>query len=274
MKIDAHHHFWQYNATEYVWINEGMRDLQRDFLPEHLSAELKAAGIDAAVSVQARQNLAETVWLLDLADEHEFIHGVVGWVPLSAPDVELILDRLASQKKLKGVRHVLQDEAPAFLLQPSFRNGVAALASRGLVYDLLIREQHLQTAIELVDESPKTHFVLDHIAKPRIQLGLREPWSGLMKELARRPNVFCKLSGVVTEADWNEWTEDSIRPYLDVALEAFGPSRLMFGSDWPVCLLATSYSRWLEVVEGATSSLSEGERERIFGETAREVYSL
>ncbi|MDZ7637305.1 MAG: amidohydrolase family protein [Bryobacterales bacterium] len=200
MRIDSHQHFWEYNSQDYGWIGDEMRVLRRNFLPDDLREELTKAGIDGAVSVQARQSLAETVWLLDLADEHPFLLGVVGWVPLMAPDIEEVLGHLASQEKLKGVRHVLENEAPGFMLQPDFLRGVSALAAHGLVYDLLLYPRHLEAAIALVDRFPAQRFVVDHIAKPRIRENGLVPWGAHLRELAKRPNVTCKLSGVVTEA--------------------------------------------------------------------------
>lgn len=275
MRVDSHQHFWRYDPVEYGWIGPEQRVLQRDFRPADLHAELRAAGIDAAVSVQARQSLAETDWLLDLADEHPFLAGVVGWVPLEADDLSAVLDRYAARPKLVGVRHVLQDEPDdAYCLRPAFDRGIGELARRNLVYDILIFERQLPAAIALVDAHLGQRFVLDHVAKPRIRAGELEPWASLMRELARRPNVTCKLSGLVTEADHASWTPSTLRPYVEVALEAFGPARLMFGSDWPVCLLAAGYSRWAEVARGCVAELSAGERERVLGGTAVEAYGL
>ncbi len=275
MRVDAHQHFWKYSAAEYGWLGDGMEQLRRDFLPEHLRPELLAAEINGCIAVQARQTLEETVWLLDLADEHPWISGVVGWAPLAADDIAAILQRLSSQKKLKGLRHVIQSEPdPTSLADPKFQRGVALLAAHGWVYDILIFERQLATAIAFVDRFPKQRFVLDHIAKPRIREGIREPWKANLRELARRPNVWCKVSGMVTEADWGTWQPEHLRPYLDIVLEAFTPARLLFGSDWPVCLAASTYSRWRETVELWASPLSAAERARIFGETAKEVYGL
>lgn len=275
MRIDSHQHFWRYTAAEYGWIDDSMKKLRRDFLPADLQRELEPSSIAGAISVQARQTLAETEWLLDLADRHAFLLGVVGWVPLADPKVTTILEKLAGRKKLRGVRHVVQAEPDdGFLLRDDFNAGVRALARFGLVYDILIYERHLPYAIQFVDRHPNQRFVLDHIAKPRIRDGLVSPWRENLRELARRGNVYCKLSGVVTEAEFTGWTEAQIRPYIDAALEAFGPRRVMFGSDWPVCLAATTYSGWFDVVRRAVGKLPESEQARVFGGTALEAYRI
>ena len=275
MRVDSHHHFWRYNAIEYPWITDGMERLRRDFSPRLLLPELDAAGIDRVVSVQARQTLEETEWLLDLAKENEFVAGVVGWAPLASPRVRGDLQRLAENEELKGVRHSLQDEPDdEYMLRSDFNLGVSALKEFGLVYDLLVLERHLPAAIRLVDRHPEQVFVLDHLAKPRIREGVLSPWKERLFELARRENVRCKLSGLVTEADWGAWTESDLRPYVDAALEAFGPARLMFGSDWPVCLLACPYQRWWSVARGLIGRLSQTEQDQVLGRTAAETYRL
>ena len=272
--IDAHHHFWRYSAAEYGWISDAMAVLRRDFLPGDLEQEIRAAGVDGVVSVQARQSVAETEWLLSLAEASPFIRGVVGWVPLAEPGVGAILDRLARRPKLKAVRHVVQDEPDGFLLRDDVNRGVSLLAARGIVYDILIYERQLPETIAFVDRHPGQAFVLDHLAKPRIRDGALSPWRERMRELARRPNVRCKLSGAVTEADWSGWTPAEIRPYLDAALEAFGPARMMWGSDWPVCLVATGYGRWRRTAEEALAGLTPSEREGILGLNAISAYRL
>jgi L-fuconolactonase len=275
MKIDSHHHFWRYNPTEYGWINDAMRVIGLDFLPPDLQREIENVGIDGVVSVQARQTLDETRWLIDLAEQYDFIRGVVGWVPLVQPEIRTYLDELKSRPHLKGVRHVVQDEPnDDYILREDFNAGVRALADYNLVYDILIYERHLPQAIEFVDRHPNQVFVLDHLAKPRAKEKKLEPWQTNISRLAERENVFCKLSGLVTEADWNDWTDAQLSVYLDTVLEAFGPRRLMFGSDWPVCLLASSYSKWYEVANGFCAKLSSAEQARIFGETAIEAYRL
>ena len=275
MIVDAHQHFWRYDAREYDWIDDGLAAIRRDFLPEDLSRELGHAGVDAVVSVQARQTLVETNWLLDLAERNDFIAGVVGWVPLVSPSIGDVLAELAANPRLCGVRHVLQDEAdPDFAARPDFNRGIAALRGPGLAYDILVYERQLPAAIALVDRHPDQVFVVDHLAKPRIRDGVASPWRERMRELARRPNVCCKLSGMVTEADLRAWTRATLQPYVDVVLEAFGPSRVMVGSDWPVCLAACSYSRWLGTVRELCSGLSDTERDEVLGGTARRAYGL
>jgi L-fuconolactonase len=275
--IDSHHHFWQYTVREYGWINDSMAVLRRDFLPDDLRKVTAAAGVDGVISVQARQTLTETDWLLDLAERAEnarFILGVVGWVPLISERVSVELDRLVDRKKLLAVRHVLQDEPSEYLARDDFNRGIGLLRQLGLRYDILIYERQLQAAIELVDRHPRQTFVLDHIAKPRIAAGEISPWRERMHDLARRPNIYCKISGMVTEADPRAWTPSQLRPYLETALEAFGPRRLMMGSDWPVCLLACDYGRWQNVVRDFIGTLSPDEQRRILGDTAREAYGL
>jgi len=274
--IDSHHHFWKYSAAEYGWLGDkpgdDMAALRRDFLPPDLRAVLTACGVDAAVSVQARQSLEETNWLLDMAECHDFIRGVVGWVPLADPGVAGILEQLATRKKLKGVRHIVQGEPDdRFLLRDDFNRGINALAAYDLVYDILIYERQLPAAIEFVDRHPNQRFVLDHIAKPRIRDGVISPWRENMRELARRENVYCKISGVATEADFRNWTAAQLRPYIDAALGAFGPKRVMFGSDWPVCLAAIPYMDWLMMVSAMFAPDSAG---WVMGRTAELVYCL
>jgi L-fuconolactonase len=275
MKIDAHHHFWKYTPAEYGWIDDAMKIIRRDFLPEHLRCEIVNAGIDGVVSVQARQSLEETRWLLSLAAQHDFIKGVVGWVPLVDASLREHLAEFSKQKKFRAVRHVLQGEPDErYMLREDFNRGIAALREFGLVYDILIFERHLPQTIEFVDRHPQQTFVLDHIAKPSIKNNALKPWRANLGELARRPNVFCKVSGVVTEADYARWTDAQLRPYLDAALEAFAPERLMFGSDWPVCLVACGYARWHEVVARWSSALSKSEQEQLMGATAVKVYGI
>jgi L-fuconolactonase len=275
MRIDAHHHFWHYNPAEYGWIDDSMPALRRDFLPADLQQEIEAVGIDGVVSVQARQSLAETHWLLEQAAEHDFIKAVVGWVPLVDPRVKEILGDLAYAKPLKAVRHVVQDEPDdEFLHRADFNRGIDALAEFWLAFDILIYERHLPQTIEFVDRHPYQRFVVDHLAKPRVKAGELEPWAKSLRRLAERENVYCKLSGLATEADWSNWTEEQLRPYLDTALEAFGPQRLMFGSDWPVCLLATGYRSWYDIVRRFAARLSPDEQDRILGGTACEAYRI
>lgn len=275
MQIDAHHHLWQYDPGRYGWIGAGMESLQRDFTSDDLAIEMEAVGIDRAVTVQALQEVAETQWLLEEARGTPEILGVVGWVDLAADDLERHLDPLARDPLFVGLRHVLQDEPDeAYMLRDDFNRGVARLHGLGLTYDILIYPDHLQSTLKFVDRHPHQIFVLDHMAKPRIRDGEMSPWREGLTELARRSHCYCKMSGLVTEAEWSNWTPDDIRPYLDVAFEAFGPERLMFGSDWPVCLLAAGYSEWYYLVDEYTSALSLYERDQIWGKTAAEAYRL
>ena len=275
MKIDSHHHFWKYNEKEYGWMDEHMARIRRDFLPADLKREIDRAGIDGVVSVQARQTVEETRFLLALAERREFIKGVVGWVPLIDPNVREAMAEFSAQKKLKGYRHVLHDERDdRYMMRDDFNSGVKAVTEAGLIYDILIFEKHLPQTIEFVDRHPHQVFVVDHIAKPRIRDGYLSPWQSRINELARRENVYCKISGLATEADWQNWTEAELKPYLDTVVEAFGPKRLMFGSDWPVCLLAVEYARWSRIVTEYVASLTAAEQSRILGGTAVEAYRL
>jgi L-fuconolactonase len=274
-RIDAHHHLWRYSAEEYGWISAAMPQIRRDFTPADLKKQTDATGIDGAIAVQARQTLEETQELLALADAHDFLSAVVGWAPIAGDGFPALLSELTRHPKLRGLRHVIQDEPNEnFILGEAFNRGISALLSAGLVYEILIFEKHLPQTIQFVDRHPNQIFVLDHVAKPRIREGLLSPWRERITELARRGNVYCKVSGMATEADWQSWTEADLRPYFDTVLEAFGAKRLMMGSDWPVCLLATGYERWFEVLDGWTAVLSKTERERFCGGTAEEVYKL
>jgi L-fuconolactonase len=275
MIVDSHQHFWRYDPREYDWIDDELAAIRRDFLPADLAGEMEAAGVDAVVSVQARQTLGETDWLLGLAAENDFIAGVVGWVPLTSPTVAETLARLAGNPRLCGVRHVLQGEAdPDFAARRDFNEGIAALRGLALAYDILIYEHQLPMAMTLVDRHPDQVFVVDHVAKPRIREGILPPWRERIRELGRRPNVFCKLSGMVTEANPRAWTSASLEPYAQAVLGAFGPSRVMFGSDWPVCLAGCGYAQWLGTVRALCGELSARERESVLGGTARLAYGL
>ena len=273
--IDAHHHLWRYSAAEYGWIDEDMAALRSDFLPSDLKSAMESAGIDGTIVVQARQTMDETRWLLDVADATDAIRGVVGWAPIAGEDFPGCMEEFDGRAKLKGLRHVIQDERdPHYILREDFNSGIRTMLDSGLVYEILIFERHLEDAIHFVDEHPHQPFVLDHIAKPLIAAGRLEPWAMRMRELGRRPNVWCKLSGLVNEANWKTWTPETLRPYLDVAVEAFGPTRLMAGSDWPVCLLAIEYAQWFELLSTYFAGFSEPERAAVFGGTAIEVYGL
>jgi L-fuconolactonase len=274
LQVDAHQHFWHYTDREFGWINDAMSLIRRDFLPANLKPLLAAAGMDATIAVQAVQSVEETRWLLQLARENDWIAGVVGWVPLASRDLLSILEPLAADAKLKGLRHVLQAEPDEYFRRADFNEGIAQLRRFSLVYDILVVERQLPEAIQLVDRHPHQVFVLDHVAKPRIAQAELEPWRTQMKELARRPNVSCKLSGMVTEADFNQWTVDDLRPYVETALEAFGPGRLLFGSDWPVCTVAASYGRWVKIAREFVSGLTTDEQAAIFGGNAQRIYRI
>ena len=277
MKIDTHHHLWEFQLEDYGWMmGEGLEPLRKDFLPPDLKRVLDASGVGGAVVVQVRQHVKENDWMLELAEAHDFMRGVVGWAPLADPKVDEVLEKFHARPKFKGVRHIVQDEPDDdFLLGEAFNRGVSRLKGYDLVYDILIYERHLPQAIRFVDKHPEQRFVLDHIAKPRIRDGAMEPWRERMLELAKRGNVMCKLSGVATEADQGRWTEAQLRPYMEVGLEAFGADRLMFGSDWPVSLLATNYKQWHDIVDGfVADALSEAEREKFWHTNAIKAYDL
>lgn len=275
MQIDAHQHFWRYNAEEYDWIDDSMAVLRRDFLPKDLKPELNAGGFDACIAVQARQTLEETRWLLALADENPFIAGVVGWVDLRAEDVREQLAALSKNPKLVGVRHVVQAEPDDdFLLRSNFLRGIAALQEFDLTYDILIYPRHLPVAIEFVQRFPEQRFVLDHLAKPFIKAQTIEPWATHIRQLGKFPNVFCKVSGMVTEADWKSWKPEHFKPYLEAALEAFGADRLMIGSDWPVCKVVGSYREVMSLVIDFLDQHTPEVREKILGGNAQRFWRL
>jgi L-fuconolactonase len=279
MNIDSHQHFWRYSAAEYPWIGAGMERLARDYLPVNLEAVAAAVGISGTVAVQARQTLEETRWLLDLAEHHPLIRGVVGWVDLRSPEVAGELREFSSRPAFVGVRHVVQDEPdPRFLLGEEFVAGLRHLAPLGLTYDLLLYPQQLPAAVELVASLPEQPFVLDHLAKPRIAAWTARSdmasWRRDIEALARHKNVCCKLSGLVTETAWGQWRPADFKPYLDIALMAFGPDRLMFGSDWPVCLLSGDYAEVAGIIRDLCGQLSPDDQAAIWGGTARRFYGL
>jgi L-fuconolactonase len=276
MHIDAHQHFWSYNPIEYGWIDDSMQSLRRDFLPADLRPELQRAGFHGCVAVQARQTLAETRWLLDLAERSDFIFGVVGWVDLRSPRLREELASLGGGKsKLVGIRHVVQAETDdRFLLQPEFLRGIALLEEFDLAYDILIYAKHLPVAAEFVERLPRQRFVLDHLAKPPIKSGELASWERGIRKLASFPNVYCKLSGLVTEADWHNWKPADIKPFLDVAFDCFGPRRLMIGSDWPVCTVAATYSRTMAVVKDYFAGHSAEVRDAVLGGNAQRFWNL
>ena len=275
MNIDAHQHFWKYDPRRDAWITDAMAVLKRDFLPAELMRECDANNIDASIAVQADQSENETMFLLDLARENPRVAGVVGWVDLCSPGVAERLSFFSQFEKLRGFRHIAQAEPDdRFLMRPDFVRGIAALREFGLAYDILIYPRQLPAAIELAAKFPEQRFVIDHLAKPEIKSGKIEPWAAQIKTIAQNKNVYCKLSGLVTEADWNRWTADDCKPYLEIALEAFGPGRLMFGSDWPVCLLAGSYGQVKKIIEGFLTGVPAEGRQKIFGGNAIEFYRL
>lgn len=275
MIIDTHHHLWNYNPVEFDWIDDEMAAIRKSFLPADLQATLVNTGVEGVVTVQARQSLEETDWLLKLASENDFMKGVVGWLPLADENIQQILDGYKSNPWLKGVRHVVQGEPdPEFILGKDFNRGISLLKNYNLVYDILIFEQQLPNAIRFVDQHPGQQFVVDHIAKPKIKIDELEPWAKNIKELAKRENVSCKISGMVTEADYKLWTEEQLNPYFETVLEAFGPSRLLFGSDWPVCLVATNYSNWLDIVKKTISKFTKEEQDLILYKNAQRIYNI
>jgi L-fuconolactonase len=274
VRIDAHQHFWRHDPARDTWITDAMAVIRRDFLPEHLRADLTASGIDGTVAVQADQSERETAFLLGLAERHPSIRGVVGWVDLLAPDLPQRLEHFGTFRRFRGVRHVAQAEPDGFLARPEVVRGVARLREFGLTYDILVYAHQLPSALALVERLPDQPFVVDHLAKPAIREGAVEPWAAHIRRLARHPNVCCKVSGLVTEADWERWQPGAMRPYLDVVFEAFGADRLMFGSDWPVCLLAATYPRVLELIERYAEQLSADDRHQLFGATATRFYGL
>ena len=275
MHVDAHQHFWIYNPDEYGWIDDSMSAIRRDFLPEQLQPELARAGFHGSVAVQTRQTLEETSWLLKLAERSPSIVGVVGWVDLCSPDVQAQLASFANNPKLVGIRHIVQAEVDdRFLLRSDFLRGIAVLEQFDLAYDILIYTRHLPVAAEFVERFPRQRFVLDHLGKPPIKSGEINAWSDGIRRLARFPNVFAKLSGLVTEADWLKWKPEDVTPYLDVAFECFGPDRLMIGSDWPVCLVAADYGSVVDIVRKYLLRQSAEVREAVLGGNAQRFWRL
>ena len=275
MKLDSHQHFWHYSPDTHDWITDDMAVLKRDFLPPDLQPLLEQNGFDGCVAVQASQSEQETDFLLNLADRYNFIRGVVGWVDLQDKQVEARLAHYAQFDKLVGMRHVVQSEADEhFLIRPDFLRGVALLQEYDLAYDLLVVERQLLASIQFVSQLPQTRIALDHIAKPKIAERELLPWKENIQSLAAYPNVYCKLSGMVTEADWAAWQPADIIPYLDVVVDAFGPNRLMFGSDWPVCLLAAPYRRVYTLIDQYLADFTEVERAKIYGQNAIDFYQL
>ncbi|MEL1240736.1 amidohydrolase family protein [Flavobacterium flavipallidum] len=275
MIIDSHQHFWIYETEKHAWIDDDMKVIRKNFLPEDLKTVYQENGIDGCVAVQADQTLAETDFLLDLASKNDFIKGIVGWVDLRASNIETVLEQYSKFEKLKGFRHVVQGEADHnFMLRPDFLNGIAALEKYNFTYDILIFPHQLGTALELVRRFPNQKFVIDHIAKPYIKDGFYDGWASLMKAISKFPNVNCKLSGMTTEADYNNWTPEQIEPYIQLVLEAFGANRILFGSDWPVCLVAGNYTKTKELITNFIAKLNSKEQAAIMGNNAIEFYNL
>lgn len=273
--IDAHLHVWRYLPPGPAWMGDGLGVLRRDFLIDDLRDVTAEAGVTGAIVVEAERTIAETEWLSKVAVSDDLICGVVGWAPLASPGVTSELEKIAAHPKMKAVRHPIHDELDDdFVLREDFNRGIAELKKFDLGYDILIFEKHLPQTMQFVDRHPDQIFILDHAAKPRIRERVLDPWCDNIRELALRPNVYCKISGMVTEGDWDTWSEEELSPYIDVVLEAFTPKRLMFGSDWPVVTLASSYQRWIGTVRAAIAQLSSAERDWILAKTAIEAYRL
>lgn len=275
MIIDSHQHFWNYNSQRHSWISEDMKAIRRDFLPEDLYSLYKANDISGCIAVQADQTLDENQFLLQLCQEHKFIKGVIGWVDFQQDGVESILEEHDYQPLIKGYRHVVQNESDnTFLLRPRFVEGISFLKNRNLVYEILVYWHQLPAVLEFAKLFPNQQFVVDHIAKPDIKNKYRSAWELLIKELAKFSNVSCKISGMVTEADFNNWDLDQFLPYMDVVLEAFGSDRIMYGSDWPVCLVAANYSQVLHIAKSFANQLSTDEQANFFYKNALRTYNL
>lgn len=274
MIIDSHQHFWKYDPVRDSWINDAMKIIQRDFLPSDLKPILTENNVDGCIAVQADQSETETTFLLNLATHNNFIKGVVGWVDLCDNNVKKRLEYFAQNKLFKGVRHILQAEKEDFILNQAFMNGISELAALNLTYDLLVFPNQLKNSTQLVSKFSNQKFVLDHIAKPPIKLGEINDWKAAITALAKNPNVYCKLSGLTTEANWSSWNISDFTPYIDVVFEAFGTDRIMFGSDWPVCLLAGSYSKNKDIITSYIQQLSPTEQAQIMGLNAMDFYNL
>ena len=274
MKLDSHQHFWKYSPQQHNWIDDSMVSLKRDFLHNDLEPHLIENKIEACVVVQADQSEKETEFLLELATQYEFIKGVVGWVDLRAKNVEERLQFYSQNQYFKGVRHIVQSEKQDFLLDPAFQNGIGKLGNLNLTYDLLIYSHQIEAAIKLVSQFPNQKFVLDHLAKPNIKNGKIDPWKNQIQRLAQFSNVSCKISGMVTEADHSQWKPSDFIPYLDIVFDAFGENRILFGSDWPVCLLAASYQEVYQLITDYTANFSLEQRDKLFGANAERFYNI
>lgn len=274
MKIDSHQHFWKYNPQRDGWIDESMKVIQADFFPSDLEPHLQHHKIDGCIAVQADQSEEETEFLLELAAEYTFVKGVVGWIDLRAVNVEERLEYFSQNSFFKGVRHIVQAEKEDFLLSVDFQKGISTLSQFKLPYEILIFPNQLESAIQMVNQFPDQEFILDHIAKPYIKKQILQPWKSLIHELAKAPNVSCKISGLITEADLKNWEAGQIEPYLDVVFNAFGEDRVLFGSDWPVCLLAGGYDEVVSLVSNYTVDFSSKAKEKLFGANAARIYNI
>ena len=272
--IDTHQHFWSYDPKIHDWINEDMKVIRKDFLPADLAPILKENNVDGCIAVQADQTDTETQILIREANQNSFIKGVVGWVNLKDKEIEEKLEEYSNETNLKGFRHIIQAEPKGFMLDASFQKGLSALAKYNYTYDLLIYETQLAEANTLIKQLPELPIVIDHIAKPNIKKGDSDDWKKEIKAIAQYPNLYCKISGMATEAHWDTWTMDTLKPYIDTVVEAFGPARIMFGSDWPVCLVASSYEKWLKGLQNYFNTFSISEQEAFFANNAINFYKL
>jgi L-fuconolactonase len=274
-RTDSHQHFWKFDPVRDSWINDDMKIIQKNFLPEDLQPLLKQNGFDGCVAVQSDQTEAENHFHFQNAENFDFIKGIVGWIDLQSKAVEERLEYYTQFKKIKGFRHVLQGEPQRdLMLQPAFMNGISLLRKYNFTYDILIFKDQLQYIPKFVSSFPDQRFVIDHISKPNIKSGEIDQWKQDIKQIAQFENVHCKISGMVTEANWKNWKKEDFKPYIDVVVEAFGINRIMFGSDWPVCLVAASYDEMLGIAEDYFSSFSKEEQERFFGLNAIRFYNL
>jgi len=275
MIIDSHQHFWNYESAKHAWIDEDMKVIRQDFLPEMLKKEFDKYDIDGCIAVQADQTEAENTFLLNLAEKNNFIKGIVGWVDFKAADLRDKLYLYAEQEKIKGFRHIVQGEAdPNFLLRKPFLDGIGQLSNHNFTYDILVFPHQLGAVLELIQALPDQKFVIDHIAKPYIKDGFFDGWANQIKAIAACGNAWCKMSGMVTEADHTNWKYEDIEPYMAYVLESFGPSRIMYGSDWPVCLVAGQYNEVIEVAHRFASGLTTSERDQFWYKNATEFYNL
>lgn len=275
MTIDSHQHFWKYEPVKHSWIDDEMKVIRKDFLPSDLKKVYQQNKIDGCVAVQADQTLEETDFLIDLASKNDFIKGIVGWVDLRAENIDSVLEKYSKHKVVKGFRHVVQGEADHnFLLRPNFLRGISALSTYNFTYDILVFPHQLGAVLEFVKRFPNQKFIIDHIAKPYIKDGFFDGWANQMKAIAKQENVYCKVSGMITEADYKTWTQAQLQRYLELVFNAFGTERILFGSDWPVCLVAGNYQQVKEIVTNFIADFSEDEKANIMGKNAIQFYNL